>query len=70
MLIILEVIDIYKNQLSCKIFAKGVEQAFILYSILEHSLLYGGYPCNDLRYKVLLVIRSNVVDLDDTFLMI
>lgn len=56
MLIILEVIDIYKNQLSCKIFAKGVEQAFILYSILEPSLLYGGYPCNDLRYKVLLVI--------------
>lgn len=54
-----------QNQFSCKIFAKGIEQAFIQYPVLEPSFLYGGYPCNDLRHKFLLATGSNVVDIDD-----
>lgn len=63
MRIILEVIDIY--QFKCKIFAKGIKQAFIQYPILEPLFLYGGYPRNDLRHKFLLATGSNVVDLGD-----
>ncbi len=52
-----------QNQTGCKIYAKGMERAFTQYPILEPSLLYGGYPCGDLRHKFLLAQESNVEEL-------
>ena len=44
----------------CTIFAPDAEQAFVQYPLLESSLLYGGYPMQELRNKFLLAKESNV----------
>ncbi len=54
-----------QNQTNCMIFAKGIEAAFIRYPVSEVSLLYGGYPCNDLRHKFLLASESDASDISD-----
>lgn len=48
-----------QRQTGCKIFAKGIEQAFTKHPILEPSFLYGGYPCKELRHKFLLAQESD-----------
>lgn len=54
-----------QQQTGCKVFASGVEAAFTRYPILEPSMLYGGYPCADLRHKFLLAQESEVSDIFD-----
>lgn len=54
-----------QQQTDCRVFASGVEAAFTRYPILEPSLLYGGYPCADLRHKFLLAQESEVSDISD-----
>ncbi len=51
-----------QNQTGCTVFAPGMESAFTRFPILEPSLLYGGYPCKDLRHKFLLAQESNALD--------
>lgn len=52
-----------QNQTGCSIYAPGIEQAFTKHPILEPSLLYGGYPCKDLRHKFLMAQESNAEEL-------
>ncbi|MCI8553848.1 MAG: MBL fold metallo-hydrolase [Clostridiales bacterium] len=47
-----------QEQTGCKIYAPGSECAFTRHPILEPSLLYGGYPCQELRHKFLLAQES------------
>ena len=47
-----------QGQTGCKIYAPGIECDFTRHPILEPSLLYGGYPCKDLRHKFLLAQES------------
>jgi len=54
-----------QQQYSCPVFAPGMERAFTQYPVLEPSLLYGGYPCSDLRHKFLMAQPSDAVDLSD-----
>lgn len=54
-----------QQQTGCKVFASGVEAAFAHYPILEPAMLYGGYPCSDLRHKFLLAQESEVSDISD-----
>jgi len=54
-----------QRQTNCKIYASGMETAFIRYPILETSFLYGGYPCQDLRHKFLLAAESDALDIND-----
>ena len=46
-------------QTGCKIYAPGIECAFTRHPLLEPSLLYGGYPCKELRHKFLLAQESD-----------
>lgn len=48
-----------QGQTGCKIYAPGIECDFTRHPILEPSLLYGGYPCKDLRHKFLLAQESD-----------
>ena len=48
-----------QGQTGCQIYAPGIECAFTRRPILEPSLLYGGYPCKDLRHKFLLAQESD-----------
>lgn len=52
-------------QTGCKIFASGIEAAFIRHPVLEPTCLYGGYPADDLRHKFLMAQESDVCDLSD-----
>ena len=54
-----------QQQTGCKIFADGIEAAFTKYPFLEPSFLYGGYPCKNLRHKILLASESDVYDIMD-----
>lgn len=54
-----------QRQTGCKIFARGVEKAFVCAPVLEPSFLYGGYPCKDLRHKFLLAQESEASELSD-----
>lgn len=49
-----------QGQTNCKIYACGIERAFARHTVLEPSLLYGGYPCRELRHKFLLAQESDV----------
>lgn len=49
-----------QGQTNCKIYACDIERAFARHTILEPSLLYGGYPCRELRHKFLLAQESDV----------
>ena len=44
----------------CRIFANGIEQSFVENTVLEPSLLYGGYPPKELKHKQLLAKESDV----------
>lgn len=54
-----------QQQVSCPIFANGIEAAFTQYPILEPSFLYGGYPCKDLRNKFLMAKESHTLPFSD-----
>ncbi len=53
-------------QTKCRIYAPGIECDFTRHPILEPSLLYGGYPCKDLRHKFLLAQESDAEYLRET----
>jgi len=55
--------NLLQQRTGCPIFAPGIEQAFVQYPILESSMLYGGYPMQELRNKFLLSQESNVQEL-------
>lgn len=57
-----------QQKTNCRIISTGLENAFIKYPILETSLLYGGYPCKELRNKFLLAPVSNPTDEIENFL--
>lgn len=46
-------------QTGCKIYAAEIECGFINDPILEPTVLYGGYPCSDLRHKFLMAEKSH-----------
>lgn len=48
-----------QKQTGCKIYAPGIERDFTVHPVLEPSLLYGGYPCKDLRHKFLMAQPSD-----------
>ena len=50
-------------QTGCKIYAPGIEQDFTRHTILEPSVLYGGYPPKELRRKFLLAQESEAKEL-------
>ena len=52
-----------QGQTGCKIYAPDIEADFTRNPILEPSLLYGGYPCKDLRHKFLMAQESSVEEL-------
>lgn len=48
-----------QEQTGCKVYAPGMECAFTRNPVLEPSLLFGGYPCKDLRHKFLMAQESD-----------
>ncbi len=46
-------------QTGCAVYASGVERAFTCHPLLEPTLLYGGFPPQDLRHKFLLAQSSD-----------
>ena len=48
-----------QGQTGCTIYAPGIECDFTRHPVLEPSLLYGGYPCKELRHKFLLAQESD-----------
>ncbi len=52
-----------KAQTGCRIYSPDVERDFTRYTILEPSLLYGGYPPQDLRHKFLMAQESDAEEL-------
>ena len=57
-----------QGQTGCKIYAPGVERAFVQSPVLEPSFLFGGYPCKELRHKFLLAQESNAEPLTEEVL--
>lgn len=47
-----------QKQYGCPVYARGMEQAFTEYPILEPSFLYGGYPPKELCHKFLMAKPS------------
>lgn len=54
-----------QDQTGCKIFSDAAEAMFTQYTELEPTMLYGGYPCKDLRHKFLVAKPSEAVSLTD-----
>lgn len=52
-----------QEQTGCQVYAPGIECDFTRHPVLESSLLYGGYPGQDLRHKFLLAQASRAADL-------
>lgn len=52
-----------QQRTGCRIYAPGAEQAFVQYPLLESSMLYGGYPMQELRNKFLLAQESSAQEL-------
>ncbi len=48
-----------QEKTGCKVYTTGVETAFTRHTCLEPSLIYGGFPCKDLRHKFLLAKESD-----------
>jgi len=48
-----------QGQTGCRIFAPGIDCAITREPILEPVILYGGFPCRDLRHKFLLAQQSD-----------
>ena len=57
-----------QKQTGCRIYAPGVERDFTVHPVLEPSLLYGGYPCRDLRHKFLMAQPSDAEPLTEAAL--
>ena len=57
-----------QEQTGCRIFAPGIECDFTNHPILEPSLLYGGYPLDDLRHKFLMAQESRAEALTQSVL--
>jgi glyoxylase-like metal-dependent hydrolase (beta-lactamase superfamily II) len=54
-----------QGQTGCKIFSSDAEAAFTRRQLLEPTLLYGGYPFDDLRGKFLVAPASDARELTD-----
>ena len=48
-----------QDQTHCAIFAPGIDCAYTRHPLLEPSLLYGGYPPQDLQHKFLMAQESD-----------
>ncbi len=48
-----------QGQTGCRIYAPGMERCFTRHPVLEPALLYGGWPCKDLRHKFLMAQESD-----------
>lgn len=57
-----------QERTGCRIFAAGTDRALISHTVLEPALLYGGYPCRELRNKFLLAQESTVEELTEEVL--
>ncbi len=55
--------ELLQQKTGCIIYAPGIEQVFVQNPILEPSLLYGGYPPQELRNKFLLAQKSDAKEL-------
>ncbi len=51
-----------QEQTGCQVFARGVENAFTRYPVLEPSFLYGGCPPEELRHKFLMAQESDALE--------
>ena len=60
--------NLLQQRTDCRIYAPGAEQAFVQHPILESSLLYGGFPMQELRNKFLLAQESSVQELTQAVL--
>ena len=60
--------SLLQQRTDCRIWAPGAEQAFVRHPILESSMLYGGYPMQELRNKFLLAQESSVQELTQAVL--
>lgn len=47
-----------QKRTQCRIFASGIENAFIRFPELEPSFLFGGFPCRELRNRFLRAAES------------
>lgn len=47
-----------QEKTDCKIYSKGIENAFTRFPVLEPAFLYGGFPPEELRHKFLLAQPS------------
>ena len=47
-----------QKQTGCPVYAPGIERDFTVHPVLEPALLYGGWPCKDLRHKFLMAQPS------------
>lgn len=50
----------------CRIFMNSAECAITQHPLLNTSLLYGGYPCGDMRNKLLLAHESDIMEMTHT----
>lgn len=57
-----------QNQTNCRIFAAGAESCFVGHTVLEPTILYGGYAFKELRNKFLMAAESNVDSLTEDVL--
>ena len=53
-----------QEQSGCRIFARRAEAAAARYTMLNAAVVCGGYPCRDLRGKLLLARESETSELD------
>ena len=57
--------NVIQNRTNCAIFSSEIENSFISNTILEPSILYGGYPFNSLLNKTLMAKESSSILIDD-----
>ena len=54
-----------QGQTGCRVYSGGMEAAVTRYPVREPSFLYDGYPCKDLRHKLLMAQESDVTNFSD-----
>lgn len=52
-----------QSQTGCSVYAPGIEADFTRHTVLEPTMLYGGYPPKELRNKFLMAQEVNVTPL-------
>ncbi len=57
-----------QERTGCKIYARGLECDFTNHPILEPAMMYGGYPCKELKHKFLMAQSSETIELTNEFL--